>query len=116
MTNEISTKFADDYKIKIPPKNMKIEIGETYILCDGGGNTKHVTIVSLRKLNDLVMVYYKYRRGSSSSKIMDFLTGGSWIHCNCTLSQFKLQLLSFGQVNEVELIYNDEPNLTVNED
>lgn len=114
MTTELSTKFADEYKIKIPAKNMKIEIGESYILCDGSGATKHATIVSLRKLNGMVMVYYKYRRGSSSNKFWDFITGGSWIHSNCTLSQFRLQLLSFGQINEVELVYTDEEDLTVN--
>jgi len=51
MTQELSTHFADEYKIKTPAKNIKVEVGESYILCDNSGSTKHVTIVSLRKLN-----------------------------------------------------------------
>ena len=102
----LSTKFAEDYNIKTPPKNIKIEIDKSYIISNGTG-TQHVTIVSLRKVNQQVIVYFKWRRGGEN-KLINFLTGGTWIHNNTPLEVFKAQLLSFGQINEIELIYNEK--------
>ena len=105
----LSTHFAEDYKIKEEPKNIKIEIGNSYLLADGSNSTRQVKVVSIRKINDEVIIYFKWRRSTSSGRFLDFLTGGSWAHDQRSLSTFKAQLLSYGQLNEIEIVYNDKP-------
>lgn len=106
MTNALSTKFAGDYKIKEKPKNIGIKIGNTYTLADGSGGTRQVTIVSIRNLDGDIVIYYKWRKGNG--KLFEFLTGGSWMNDSRTLPVFKTQLLEYGQMKEIELIYNEK--------
>ncbi len=112
----LSTNFAPDYKIKEKPKNIKIEIGSSYLLTDGQGGTRQVKIVSIRKIDEEIIIYFKWRR-AANGKFLDFILGGSWAHDQRTLGTFKAQLLQYGQLKELELVYNDKkPKLEVNEE
>lgn len=107
MSTALSTKFASDYKIKEKPKNIGIKIGNSYTLSDGQGGTRQITIVSIRNLDGEIVIYYKWRR-ANSGKLWDFITGGSWINDSRTLPVFKTQLLEYGQMKEIELVYTDK--------
>lgn len=123
MTKELSTKFAEDYKIKEQPKNIKIEIGCSYTITDGSSGTRDVKITSIRKINEQVIIYFKWRKtttnsyGDRKNKFWDFITGGSWAHDQRSIEVFKAQLLQYGQLKEIELVYSDEkPNLVLEEE
>ena len=81
------------YKTREEPKDVRIEIGKFYTLSDGSG-TKDVKIIGIRKLDEQVIIYYKYQ--VSNGKIMDW--GGTWRENQCTLDTFKAQLLEYGKL------------------
>lgn len=94
----LSTEFASAYKIKEEPKNIKIEIGRYYTLSNGSYGTFEAKIVSIRKVNDEILIYYKHTKDDGK-----FLT--TWIHGQATLETFRAQLLEFGQINSIDLLY-----------
>ena len=102
-TKALSTEISPEYKTKEEPKNVKIEIGKTYTLTDGSG-TQDVTIESIRKVEDDIIIYFKYPRCNNTGKISD-LWSSTYGHGQRTLSTFRAQLLEFGQISSLELIY-----------
>ena len=94
----LSTELAPAYHIKTEPKGVKLQVGSFYTLSNGNG-TYEVKIVSLRKLGDQIMVYYKYQK-DEYGKWMP-----TWIHQSLSLDTFKVQLLEYGKIDSLELLY-----------
>lgn len=97
----LSTEFAPAYKIEKGPKNIKIQIGKTYELTDGYG-TKKVKIISIRKLNNEVVIYYSYNKKGTSSSVFN---NDTEVQQSVTLETFMAQCLEYGQVDSIDLLY-----------
>ena len=93
----LSTQVGPVYQTTERPKNVKIEIGCEYELMDGYG-TKFVKIVSIRKLNDEIMIMYKYPKD-------DGKWDKTYISNTVTLNTFRAQLLKFGEIKSLDLLY-----------
>lgn len=102
MNQGLSTELAPAYKIKREPTNFKLEIGKSYLIENGNGR-RNVTIVSMRKIEDDILIYYKYKvdRGNFFERLFTPVTGSG----QTTLQTFKAQLLDYGKVESIDLIY-----------
>lgn len=96
-TTTLSTQIGPIYQTTERPKNVKIEIGCEYELMDGNG-VKSVKIVSIRKINNEIIIMYKYP-----------LENGKWektyISNTVPLNTFRAQLLKFGEIKSLDLLY-----------
>ena|ERR1700733_15273007 len=101
-TTALSTDLAKDYNIKVAPKNVKLEVGKFYNIINGNG-VMDVKVVAIRKLNNDVVVHYKYASGKDSRSFTDFST--NWVYNSVSLNTFKLQLLDYGSVDSIDLLY-----------
>lgn len=97
----LSTKLAADYHIKEEPKGVKLEIDRWYTLSDGAYGTREVKIVSMRKLGDEIVIYYKWKKESNFT----FSLSETYQYSQSTLSTFKMQLLDYGKITSLDLIY-----------
>lgn len=100
----LSTELSPAYQTSERPKNVKIEIGESYEIMDGQG-TIFVTIVSIRKINNEILIYYKYAKPDGKWE-------KTWINQTVNLETFRARLLKFGEIKSLDLLYptNGENN------
>ncbi len=98
----LSTNFAKDYVIKNEPKGVKLEVGKSYTLADGYGNTYNATIMSMRKIGEDVIVYYKHLK-------QDGKLWPTYINKNVALQTFRAQLLDYGKITSLDLLYPESP-------
>ena len=88
------------YQTKEKPKNVEIKKGGIYTLMNGNG-THDVTIVVIRKLGAEVIIYYKYKRDDGKFAV-------TWINGQCNLETFRAQMIKYGEIESLELIYPEE--------
>lgn len=86
------------YDTKDTPKSVNIKIGKSYVLTDSYGGTKDVEIVSIRKIDNEIVIYFKWTKQD-----------GKWLstynYGNMNLDTFKMQLLEYGQLDSIDIIY-----------
>lgn len=92
----IST-VVNTYYTKENPKSVKLEIGSRYTMIDSYG-TKEVIIEGIRKLGEEIIIYYKWGKEDGSWKL-------SWNHASCGLDAFKMQMLDYGKLNSLDILY-----------
>ncbi len=97
-TQALSTEISPAYQTTERPKNVKIEIGKIYTLDAGSMGTQEVTIVSIRQLRNNVVIYYKYKK-------QDGKWYATYINNQCTIETFRAQLLAFGELKSIDLLY-----------
>lgn len=85
------------YETKDEPKNVKIEVDKWYTISDGYG-TKEIKIVSIRKMDEEIFIHYKYQKE-------DGKWIATWINNSVTLNTFKAQLLEYGKLTSIDIIY-----------
>ncbi len=101
----LSTELANPvlYIAKETPKGVKIKIGNTYKIINGYGE-KEATITGIRKLDGEVIIYYKTPADNSKGWATNYSEH------SCGLEVFKAQLMDYGRMDEIELLYPSNNN------
>ncbi len=99
--NDLSTYV--DYKVKEVPKNVTLKEGRTYKICNGFG-IKEAVVEGIRQLGDEIVVYYKVDNAESS------FGSSKWQHTSANLNTFKMQMMDFGKVDELEIFHPGKIN------
>ena len=107
-TKELSTQFASDYIIKEIPTGVDLHVGKCYTLANGynDGEVVKAKIVSIRNINEVLIINYKYAR-----EIKFFGLFKTWRHTSATLPTFKAQLLDYGKINKVRVVYKKNESI-----